>query len=137
MDTSSSELFGHLVYAESLTYEQLLDIEERITQDIESILESAEADHVDFTPIGDALFFQCSFSAYKQYIFRKIACDLVQILPAGISGRLFCLSHTLGYYSLYYVQPAEWRENRVMIPDVPSTDLKHWHVQMPDVQQEG
>ena len=126
MDTTSTELFGHLIYAETLTYDELLDAEEYLIQDIELLLERAGAEHIDFFPLGDALTFQCEFAKYRRYIFRKIACDIVEILPAGITGRIFCLSHALEISTLYWVRPKEWQEANITIPEFPPDGLKIW-----------
>lgn len=127
METKSAELFGHLLYAESLTYDELLDAEERIIQDIEFLLERAGAEHIDFFPLGDALTFQCAFAKYKQYVFRKIACDLVEILPKGISGRIYGLAHTLENAVLYWVQPNIWQEASITFPVEAPKYVKVWH----------
>ena len=126
MEAMITELFGHLVYAESLTYDELLDREEQLINDIETILEHAEGEHMEFNPLGDALMFQCEFTHHKLYIFRKLACDLVEVLPTGIEGRVLFLSHDLADSTLYWVKPNEWHEDKFIIPLDPPLDSKAW-----------
>ncbi|MBQ7738107.1 MAG: hypothetical protein IJT59_00410 [Desulfovibrionaceae bacterium] len=126
MESMITELFGHLVYADSLTYDELLDTEEQLIEDLERILEQAEAEHMEFNPLGDALMFQCEFTHHKLYIFRKLACDLVQILPQGIDGRMFFLSHDLAGSTLYWVKPHEWQEENLALPLTAPSTAKSW-----------
>ncbi|MBQ7586157.1 MAG: hypothetical protein IJU40_07935 [Desulfovibrionaceae bacterium] len=126
MDLLNTELFGHLVYSESFTYDELLDTEERLMQDIEYLLDRAEAEHMEFNPLGDALMFQCEFTHNKLYIFRKLACELVKVLPQGITGRLLYLSHNLGFQALYWLKPREWQEQITKFSLDPPEGLRSW-----------
>ena len=91
MDKNRSEVFGQFSYDESLTYEELLDVESTLIADLEALLLRAGATHLDFTPLGDALMCQCAFEAHKLYVYRKIAQEAAALLPRGVTGRLLCL----------------------------------------------
>ncbi len=88
MDKNRSELFAHFSYDDSLTYEALLEVEEELTREVEQLLQRAGAAHLDFTPLGDALMFQCVFEANRLYVYRKIALEIAALLPQGVRGRL-------------------------------------------------
>ena len=126
MESTITELFGHLVYAESLTYDELLDTEEQLIHDLEFILADAEAAHLEFNPLGDALMFQCEFSHHKLYIFRKLACDLVKILPPGIDGRMLFVAHNLSASTIYWVKPNAWQEDALPIPLGAPDGVRSW-----------
>ena len=111
MDKTSSEIFGNFVYDESLTYDELLHTEETLTSAIEDLLKRAGAEHVDFTPMGDSLMLQCSCQGHKIYIFRKLACELAEILPQKISGRICCLSHGLDTCHVYWLNKMPGRKS--------------------------
>lgn len=128
MEHISSEIFGHFVYDESLTYEELLHVEDNFISSIENLLLRAEAEHIDFMPLGDALMFQCDFTGHKLYIFRKLACELATLLPDKISGRMCCLSHDLEACHLYWLRPNEWQEQSIAMPQIAPQDLKTWKV---------
>ena len=91
MDKNRSEIFGQFSYDESLTYEELLDVENTLTADLEALLQRAGAAHLDFTPLGDALMCQCAFETHKLYVYRKIAQEAAALLPRGVTGRLLCV----------------------------------------------
>ncbi|MBQ9536966.1 MAG: hypothetical protein IJU79_04150 [Desulfovibrionaceae bacterium] len=126
MDLTPSELFGHLVYADSFTYQELLATEEHLIEELDDLLVRAEAQHLEFNPSGDALLFQGEFTHYKLYIFRKLACELAQMLPDKISGRLLFLSHDLEQSAFYWVQSKAWQEHRVQYPMQAPANLKSW-----------
>ena len=98
MDKNRSELFAHFSYDDSLTYEALLEVEENLTRDVEQLLQRAGAAHLDFTPLGDALMFQCVFEAHRLYVYRNPAALPRSFLVPSI--RLFpdqvALWHALG-----------------------------------------
>ncbi len=126
MDKTSSEIFCHFVYDESLTYDELLKLEDRFIQEIGDLLERAEAENIDFTPLGDSLMVQCCFNGHKVYIFRKIACDLAESLPHTISGKLVCLSHSLDACHIYWLHSKKWEEQTLPIPLLPPEGIKMW-----------
>lgn len=124
MDKNRSELFGRLSYDESLSYEQLLDTEAGLTIALEELLLRAGAAHLDFTPLGDALLFQCAFEAHKLYVYRKIALETAKILPQGVTGRLLCLDKSLDALHVYWIQPGQWQEEERPVPANPPPHLK-------------
>ena len=87
MDKNRSELFGRFSYDDSLTYEDLLAVEENLTADLTALLLRADAAHLDFTPLGDALMFQCAFEAHKLYVYRKIALETAALCLRACGGR--------------------------------------------------
>ncbi|MBR3664899.1 MAG: hypothetical protein IKN64_09665 [Desulfovibrio sp.] len=129
MDKTSSEIFGNFVYDESLTYDELLHTEETLTSAIEDLLKRAGAEHVDFTPMGDSLMLQCSCQGHKIYIFRKLACELAEILPQKISGRICCLSHGLDTCHVYWLHKNAWQEVSLVIPQTPLKGAKEWRAE--------
>ena len=123
MENSPTELYAQLSYGEQLTYEELLDVEEKLIASLQDLLERAEAMHLDFVQQGDCLLLQCVFSSPKRYIFRKIAMHIAGILPDHVSGRLFFLDKMLESVHLYWVEPGSWREAIRKIPLLAPEDL--------------
>lgn len=123
MENSPTELYAQLSYGEQLTYEELLDVEEKLIASLQDLLERAEAMHLDFVQQGDCLLLQCVFSSPKRYIFRKIAMHIAGILPDHVSGRLFFLDKMLESVHLYWVEPGSWREAIREIPLLAPEDL--------------
>ncbi|WP_165176162.1 hypothetical protein [Desulfovibrio sp. ZJ369] len=132
MDKNHSELFGRLSYDESLSYEQLLDTEAGLTTALEELLLRAGAAHLDFTPLGDALLFQCAFEAHKLYVYRKIAQETAKILPQGVTGRLLCLDKSLDALHIYWMQTGQWQEEARPVPENPPQNLQNRRIDCAD-----
>lgn len=124
MDKNRCEVFGQLNYDDTLTYEELLTIEDSLIEKVQAILQKACGLHIDFSPIGDCLLFQAAFEAYKIYIFRKIAQEIAAILPSGVNGRFACLEKSLSSLHVFWISSGQWQEEERGIPDVPPENLK-------------
>ena len=135
MDTHRSELFAHFSYDDSLTYEALLEVEEDLTRDVEQLLQRAGAAHLDFTPLGDALMFQCVFEAHRLYVYRKIALEIAALLPQGVRGRLLCVYKNFESMHIFWLRPGEWQEEERPVPFDPPTSLQTWRIASADAQK--
>lgn len=128
MDKNTSEVFGHFDYDESLTYEELLAVEESLMGEIERLLQQAGAVHIDFTPLGDTLRFQCAFEEHKLYIYRRIVHLIAELLPKGITGRLLCINKTLAGEHIFWFAQGQWQEEERLLPRFAPEGLKVWQV---------
>ena len=128
MDKNRSELFAHFSYDDSLTYEALLEVEEDLTREVEQLLQRAGAAHLDFTPLGDALMFQCVFEAHRLYVYRKIALEIAALLPQGVRGRLLCVDKNFESMHVFWLRPGEWQEEERPVPVDPPATLKTWRI---------
>lgn len=134
MDKNRSELFAHFSYDDSLTYEALLEVEEDLTRDVELLLQRAGAAHLDFTPLGDALMFQCVFEAHRLYVYRKIALEIAALLPQGVRGRLLYIDKNFESMHVFWLRPGEWQEEERPVPEDPPANLKTWRIASADAQ---
>ncbi len=116
MNNDHTEIFGAFEYDESMTYEELLSVEDRFIDELERLLQDAGTEHLEFSPLGDALMFQCAYAGYKLYIFRKLAQEVAAVLPGGISGRIVCLAHNLVDQRIFWLKRGEWCEESRSIP---------------------
>ena len=126
MNKNRSELFGRFSYDDSLTYETLLAVEENLTADLTALLVRANATHLDFTPLGDALMFQCAFEAHRLYVYRKIAMEAAALLPEGVRGQILCLDKDLNSLHIYWLRTGQWQEEERSVPFDPPQGLKTW-----------
>lgn len=124
MDKYRSELFGEFHYAEKMTYEELLECEDMLFQELEIILHDGGAQHLDFTPHGDILMLQCAFEFQNPEILRDIAQQIAELLPSGIKARLMSLQKNLATYTLYWISKGEWREKTYEVPIKAPDDAK-------------
>ena len=101
---------------------------EELTREVEQLLQRAGAAHLDFTPLGDALMFQCVFEAHRLYVYRKIALEIAALLPQGVRGRLLCLDKNFESMHVFWLRPGEWQEEERPVPEDPPSGLKTWRI---------
>lgn len=117
MDKNRSEVYGTFTYAESLTYYDLLETENSLKENLDKLFLAAGGEHLDFTPLGDMLMFQCAFEEYDPDLYRELADKCAAFLPAKVAGRFLCLEKNLQSCHLFWVKPGQWREADVDLPE--------------------
>lgn len=121
VDKNRCEIFGAFVYAERLTYEEVLEFEGCLLEKIERIFQSQGAEHLDFTPLGDVLMTQCAFETMNVEVCRNIAKNAASILPAGVRGKLMCFDKNLVTFTLFWIRRGQWQEKEyVLAPSAPA-----------------
>lgn len=118
MTNYTCELFGHFVYAEHLSYQELLDREAMLMRDTEEALRSCQAAHLHYTPLGDELMLQCVFKDYDVELFHEICEALSPLLCQAVQGRLLFVDKHLNTLDIYAVTEMGWHEAPVRIPKV-------------------
>ncbi len=109
-------------------------MEEDLTRDVEQLLQRAGAAHLDFTPLGDALMFQCVFEVHRLYVYRKIALEIAALLPQGVRGRLLCVDKNFESLHVFWLRPGEWQEEERPVPHDPPETLKTGRIASADAQ---
>ncbi len=116
MDKNQTEIFGEFAYPESMTYEDLLNTEEFLKEQLDMLFLDAGAEHLDFTPLGDILMLQCAFECRNLEILRDIAQEVASLLPQGVRGRILCLEKNLASCSLFWIESGSWQEGDIKLP---------------------
>ena len=128
MDKFRCEMFGHFVYDVHLTYHELLKLEVRFMGVVQSLLTSQDADHIDFTPMGDGLMVQCVFDEYAPERFRALCEGLHTHMPPTLDGRLLFVDKSLDALHIFYLSHEAWRERALRIPPAPEAlEANNWH----------
>lgn len=130
MDKNQCEVFARFTYADSLTYEELLEAEAALMARLEALLQDAGGEHLDFTPLGDMLRCQCAFESVDLETFRGIAARVGVILPEGITGRLLALDKSLAGMHLFWVQKGAWQEVEWPVPATAPADAARHDVEV-------
>lgn len=126
MDKYNTEIFGKFTYPESMTYEDLLSYEKMLLENIDNIMLDGGAEHLDFTPLGDILMFQCAFVTQNLEILRDIADEIASLLPKGVKCKLLCLEKNLSSYHLFWIKRGEWQEHEYLLPSMgPDESIVH------------
>lgn len=112
------EMFAHFEYGEQLTYQELLDREDLLTRDTQSLWEQFQAAHINYTPMGDALMVQCVFRRYDPQLFHDICDTLHPLLCQNVTGRLLFVDKCLNSLHVYSLTEQGWSEAPLRIPPV-------------------
>jgi len=104
------ELFGHFIFAEELSYAELLEKESKLKEELSGLFAQAGFVHINFTPTGDFLLVQGAAADHDQDLFQEV-CDAVsQLLDAGVEGRLLFVDRFLDSVYFYVLNYEAWRE---------------------------
>ena len=111
------EMYGQLFYSPDLSYNDLYAHEHRLLEALTNFLNDNGTQHLDFTPDGDSLRFQCELESYEEDIFHHLADGIMKMLDPDIEGRLlFVDKATLGVVHVYAINDKDWQEAAIGIP---------------------
>lgn len=127
MDKNQCEVFAQFTYADSLTYDELLSAESALMARLEHIIVEAGGQHLDFTPLGDMLRFQCALETLDPENLRDITAHIAAILPDGIKGRLLFLDKSLSGLFLFWLRKGQWRQALWPVPQEAPEDTAPMH----------
>ena len=104
------ELFGHFIFAEELSYAELLEKETMLKEELSGLLAQEGFVHIHFIPTGDFLLVQGVAAEHDQHLFRKV-CDAVsRLLGEGVEARLLFVDRFLDSVYFYVLNNETWRE---------------------------
>ncbi len=111
------EMYGQIFYSPELSYNDLYAHEHRLVDELTEFLNTNSAMHLDFTPDGDSLRFQCELDNYGEDLFHDLADGISAMLAEDIEGRLlFVDKATLGVVHVYALGHEHWQEAAIGIP---------------------
>ena len=111
------EMYGQISYCPELSYNDLYAHERRLVDELTEFLNANSAAHLDFTPDGDSLRFQCELDVYEEDLFHALADGIRPMLTPDIEGRLlFVDKASLNVVHVYVLKAESWREAAIGIP---------------------
>ncbi len=111
------EMYGQLAYCPEMSYNDLYAHERRLVEALTEFLNAMSAAHLDFTPDGDSLRFQCELDGYEEDLFHDLADGISAMLTPDVEGRLiFVDKATLNVVHVYALTRESWREAAIGIP---------------------
>ncbi|MDR2695163.1 MAG: hypothetical protein LBC79_02120 [Deltaproteobacteria bacterium] len=104
------ELFGHFIFAEELSYADLLAKETQLKEDLAGLFAQAGFAHMHFTPTGDFLLMQGVVAEHDQDLFQEVCEEVSRLLAAGVEARLLFVDRFLDSVYFYVLNNQTWRE---------------------------
>ena len=105
------ELFGHFVFAEDLSYADLLGKEARLKEELSELFTQAGFAHTHFTPVGDFLLVQGAAVEHDQDLFHEVCKAVSQLLDEGVEARLLFVDRFLDSVYFYVLNSENWWES--------------------------
>ncbi len=109
-------MFGHIVYDDKLTYQELLDTEARVTALMQNALEECGAQHIDFAPEADALLMECLFSDMDRAAHRVLCDTVIRQLGPGVLARFLFVDRRMDDIAFYFLGRGKWQEQAFSVP---------------------
>ena len=104
------ELFGRFVFAEELSYADLLEKEARLKDDLSGFFVQSGFVHMHFAPTGDFLLMQGMTAEYDSAVFRELCEAVSPLLDEGVEGRLLFVDRFLDAMHCFVLNRETWRE---------------------------
>ena len=105
------ELFGHFIFAEELSYAELLEKETRLKEDLSGFFARAGFAHIHFTSTGDFLLMQGAAAEHDQDVFHEVCESVSQLLDEGVGARLLFVDRFLDSAFFYVLNNETWQES--------------------------
>ncbi|MDR2893392.1 MAG: hypothetical protein LBV80_09985 [Deltaproteobacteria bacterium] len=116
MPKNRTELFGQLVYAPEISYEDLLPLEEKLIAAVSEKLEAAKAKFVNFESEGDRTFFQCVFNEFGEEFFASLAAQIKKDMDARCECKLFFVDKELVAAYFYAINKGKLKVGKMPLP---------------------
>ena len=104
------ELFIHISYSASLSYNELYAVEADLTDELQEGLAEHGAEHIDVVALGDSLRVQCVFLEYSQSAFHTLCDSVAGNLSEDVTARFLFIDKELGSAHLYCFKSKQWKE---------------------------
>ena len=110
------EMFVNLIYGDALTYEDLIGREQSLMVELTAYLQNIGATHIDFQPLGDALYAQCVFVEQDARNFEEVAGTVAQLSGQHVEGRLVFVGRDLGRIYCFFFADESCLGGRLNLP---------------------
>jgi hypothetical protein len=110
------EMFANLIYSDALTYEELIEHEQRLTPELTTYLQEMGGTFIDFQPLGDALYVQCVFAEQDAKIFDDIGEAVAGLAGAHMEGRMMFFGRDLGRLYCFFLADCRCQGGRLSLP---------------------
>lgn len=120
-------MFGHIVYDDKLTYQELLDTEAHVSAVMLRALEECGAQHIDFTPQADSLLMECVFPDLDRDHNRALCDMVIRQLGPGVLARFLFVDRQMDSAVFYFLGRGKWQEQALSVPG-PREALSGWVV---------
>lgn len=122
MSTYNCHVFGTLFYSQSISYLELQEVEQELMFQIQDLLNTYSAAHLDFWGYGDLLRLEFGLEHFDLETLADCADDLAALLPDGVSGRVVGIDKNLRQILTFGLQPGLAHKETVDVRTLTGVD---------------
>lgn len=127
MATFACSMFGQILYDDNLTFQELLETEERIKDLMQAALCEYGAQHFDFTAQADSLLMECVFPEMNRENNHEICDSIIRHLGPNVLARFMFMDRYMDSVAFYFMGRGKWHEQALNVPG-PKQALSGWVV---------
>lgn len=127
MSIFSCTMHGHIMYDDNITYQELMETEERVKVNMRAALEECGGQHFDFTPQADSLLVECVFPEVDREKNRAICDSVIRLFGSTVLARFMFVDKQMDGVVFYFLGRGKWHEQALSIPG-PKEALSGWVV---------
>ena len=117
-----TELFGQVIYAGEISYDDLLALEDEIKGFITGSLEAAGGEYLGFESEGDRTFFQCAFQACDGEAMKELAKTFARRMNDHLESKLMFVDRMLSQHTFYGINHKKIQEKVITLPEAGPID---------------
>lgn len=117
-----TELFGQVIYAGEISYDDLLMLESDIKSFITGSLEAAGGEFLSFESEGDRTFFQCAFQACDGETTEGLAKTFAARMNKNLESKLMFVDRLLNRHVFYAINHRKVQEKLMALPEAGPID---------------
>lgn len=117
-----TELFGQVIYAAEISYDELLKLESEFKDFITESLEAAGGEFPDFESEGDRTFFQCVFQSCGSETMEGLAETFKARMNKNLESKLMFVDKMLCRHVFYGINHKKIQEKSVALPEAGPID---------------
>lgn len=117
-----TELFGQVIYATEISYDELLTLEDDVKSFITGTIEAAGGEYLGFESEGDRTFFQCAFQFCDSEMMNGLAKTFKGRMDKHLESKLMFVDRMLSQHMFFGINHKKIQEKSMIMPEAGPID---------------
>jgi len=122
MPKHAVEIFGQVIYAPEMSYDELLGLETSAISLLTDLLEDLHVEFLAFESDGDRTFFQCALGTCDEKKAGNLAARLAEKLDSRLECKFMCVDRMLFEHLFFAINRQEHKEMKLTLPEAGPID---------------
>ena len=116
------EVFGQIIYAPEISYDDLLGLENEIVGLVSALLEDMRAEFIAFESEGDRTFFQCALQSCDREKAKSMAARLAEKIKDQWECKILFVDKMLFEHYFYALNQRGGKSKKLLLPEAGPID---------------